>query len=117
MDKTTDAGVDSPFERTVELPEGSEQVSMIWQIPHGATGCSFYSLQCIGSMEGATLEVFSQDGDPLTTIPVGKHDFPEFEEFSLPVGLRQLQVVVSRPASASLAPGTYGFGYLLWGMP
>lgn len=104
------------FERTVAVPPGSESVSMHWRVPEGATGCSFYALQCDGAMADAELVVSSADGELLAAVPLAGHVLPEYLEVPLPANVRDLRVRVSRASADAGQEGAFVFGYLLWRM-
>lgn len=115
--EATRDGPNPLFERTVVLPAGAESVAMPWPVPEGAVGCSFYPLRCQGNMAGAAVEISLPDGSPLAAFPVDGRRLPVYEEVSVPGGVRELRVTVSREASASQEEGALVFGYLLWKVP
>lgn len=114
---TTRGGLFPVFERTVVLPPGTETVSMDWPVPTGASACSFYPLQCRGSMAGASLTLALPDSPPLADFPMEGRRLPEYLEAPLPPGTRTLRATVSRLPAASASEGTLDFGYLLWSTP
>lgn len=114
---TTRVGPFPVFERTVVLPPGTDAISMDWPVPTGTRTCSFYPLQCRGSMDGASLTLSLPNSTPLAAFSVEERRLPEYLETPLPPGTRTLRATVSRPPAASASEGILDFGYLLWSTP
>lgn len=104
------------FERAIVLKPGEECVSLDWQVPEKTKCCSFYALQCTGTMKDSKVVLESIDGEVLTIVPLTEHTLPQFIDVSLPADMQKLRVRVLRASTDASQEGAFIFGYLLWNM-
>lgn len=102
----------SVFEHIVALPAGERTVTTVLPVPTGTISGSFYSIEFGGAMAGVQLTITAPDGRTIFVVPLEDSKLPEYEMFTVPMGVRELYVTISR--LSKVAEGTFTFGYLNW---